>query len=129
MSFEFLITFENFKLMKYLSLSIPGTNGTPMRIDSGLPVPTGGLSTTGINAISVFVTLIVIVAIFFALWSVGKGGLQLIQSKGQKEEIQKGRERIFYALFGLIMIFLSFAFISAISAFFGVDLVPFLKFR
>lgn len=120
--------------MRYLSFSIPGYG----QIDSGLPsgVPTGGIldsagnpAGTGVKAIQVFIIFVVIVAILFTLWEMGKGGLEIIQSRGIKEKIKSGRERLFYGVFGLIMLFLSFLFIRAISAFFGFDIVPFLKFN
>lgn len=107
-----------------IALSIPGFG----KIDSpeGLPqgVPTGGL-TTGLNIIWVFIILITIIAILVALWFVIRGGFDIIQSRGQKEKLNSGRERVIYALFGLIMIFLSFVFMSVLSAFFGANLLPF----
>jgi len=122
--------------MQYLSLSIPGFG----QVDSGLPsgVPVGGFKFddkgnvsggTGVNAIQAFVILIIVVAALFTLWEIGKGGWDIVQSRGVKEKIHSGRERVFYAIFGLIMIFLSFAFIAIASALFGVDLLPFLKFK
>lgn len=121
--------------MKYLSLTIPGLKGTP--IDSGLPtgVPTGGLfdgkGAAGMGQITMqaFIILTVIVAILLALYTIIRGGLNIIQSGGDKERVKSGRQRVIYAIFGLIMLFLSFLFISVASAFFGFDLLPFLKFR
>lgn len=112
--------------MKYLSVSVPGYG----QIDSGLPsgVPTGGLA-TGSNAIWTFIILITIIAILFTLWEMGKGGMDLIMSRGVKEKIKLGRERVFYGIFGLLMFFLSFFFISVISSFFGFNIIPFFKFR
>lgn len=122
-----------------IALTLPGMNGTP--IDSNLPggAPSGGLFNyadpnnpivggAGINIIRTFVILIVIVAIMFALWAVGKTGWDLITSRGHKEKLKVDADRIFYVGFGLIMVFLSFVFLSIAKAFFGVDLLPFLKF-
>lgn len=118
--------------MRYLSLSIPGFPN----IDTGNPnltplpsgVPTGGLETTGQRTIQAFIIFIVIVAILFALWNLGKGGLDIIQSRGLKEKVKSGRERVMFGFIGLIMFFLSFFFINVIGRFFGFDLLPFLKF-
>lgn len=119
--------------MKYLSLTLPGYT-TP--IDSGLPgnVPHGGLfqpdQTTiggiGTDIIRTLVILIVIGAILFALWAVGKTGWDIITSRGHKDKIKADAQRIFYVVFGLIMIFLSFFFLSIAKAVFGVNLLPFL---
>lgn len=115
--------------MGKLALSIPGFEN----IDNptGLPagVPTGGLSTTGQSTISVFILFIVTLAILLALWFIAKGGMEIIQSRGIKERFLAGRDRVLFAVFGLIMIFLSFFMLNIISAFFGVDLLPFLKFK
>lgn len=119
-----------------IALSIPGypniDTGNPQLTPLPSGVPTGGLfdsqgkiGGTGANIISTFFTLLIIVAILFALWSFAKGALDLIQSRGLKEKVQSGRERILYGIFGLIMVFLSFFFINAISAFFGNNLLPF----
>lgn len=121
-------------------MSIPGTNGTPIQLNEGLPsgVPVGGLFTddagkvvggTGVNAIQAFIVLTIIVAIIVAFWFIFKGGWDMITSRGIKEKFQKSRERVFYALFGLFMIFIAFLMLSAGSALFGYDLLPFLKFR
>ena len=119
--------------MKYLSLSIPGFGN----IDSDLPkgVPVGGLFDsagnpgTGVNAMQAFVILTIIVAILTTLVFILKGGWDMITSRGIKEKFHKGRDRVIYALFGLFMILISFLFLSAASAFFGTDLLPFLKYK
>lgn len=108
--------------MKYLSLTIPGTNGTPIKIDSGLPVPTGGLFGTGQNIIFTFLNLALVIAILVALYSIGQGGLNMIASEGEKEKLKKGREQVTFAVLGLIFIFLSFFAINIISTFFGFNL-------
>lgn len=109
--------------MKYLSLTIPGTNGTPVQIDSGLPVPTGGLFDTGTDAIRVFINLTLIIAILAALYLIGYGGLDMITSEGEKEKRKRGRDKVMYAVLGLIVIFLSFTAFNIISSFFGFDLL------
>lgn len=116
--------------MKYLSLSIPGFDN----VDTGNPkltplpegVPTGGLLGTGESILNTFITLIAVVAVFFALWEIGKGGIDMIQSRGLKEKFASGRDRVIFGVFGLIMFFLSFVFLNVLSAFFGIDLLPFL---
>lgn len=122
-----------------LALTLPGY---PSPIDSGLPggAPSGGLyhldsagklvpGGTGTSVISAAVTLIIIAAILFAIWAVGKTGWDIITSRGHKDKIKTDADRIFYAMFGLIMVFLSFVFLSIAKAFFGVDLLPFLIWK
>jgi len=105
-----------------IALTIPGTNGTPMQIDSGLPegVPTGGLNTAN-NILSALIEFILIVAIFFSLYLLIRGGINMTTSGGQKEKFQTGRERVRYAIIGLIVVFLSFFLINLIGTAFGIQ--------
>ncbi len=84
-------------------------------------VPTGGLETTGADIIRVFINLIIIAAIGTALWFLLKGGMDIMMSEGQKEKLKSGRDRIVFALLGLILVFLSFLFMNILSTFFGID--------
>ena len=114
-----------FMTMKF-ALSIPGTDGTLIPIDSGLPkgVPVGGLS-TGVNVIGVFFQIAIVAAVLFAIFLIIRGGLNMITSGGDKERYQHGRERIRYAILGLMVIFLSFFLVNFLGGFFGVQLLNF----
>lgn len=111
--------------MRYLTLSIPGTGGTPIKIDSGLPtgVPTGGLFGTGENVIGVAIELVLVGAILLSLFYIIRGGINMITSGGHKEKLQLGRERVRYAIIGLVIIFMSFFIVNAIGTIFGVPLI------
>jgi hypothetical protein len=120
-----------------LALKIPGIENS---IDSNLPsgIPTGGLFSdsagtavggTGVNAISAFIILAVILAILFTLWNIWRGGWDMIMSRGLKEKVKSGRDRITNALLGLIFLFLSFFAISILNTLLGTDMFPFLKFK
>lgn len=108
-----------------IALSIPGFSnvdtGNPMLTPLPKGVPTGGLGTTGVDTIRVFINFILIVAILTALWFIVKGAIDIIQSEGQKEKLESGRKRVIFAAFGLIMVFASFLFMNIISAFIGID--------
>lgn len=117
--------------MGKLALSIPGfadidsekINGTPVPL---LPkgVPTGGIE-MGNNILVTFIELIFVGAILFSLFSLIRGGINIITSGGQKEKFQQGRERVRYAIIGLAVVFSSLLLISIIGSFFGIN---FLKF-
>lgn len=108
-----------------IALSIPGFSnvdtGNPMLTPLPKGVPTGGLETTGADTLRVFINFILIVAVLTALWFIVKGGMDIIQSGGQKEQLENGRKRVIFAVFGLIMVFASFLFMNIISAFIGID--------
>lgn len=112
-----------------IALSIPGTGGTPIQIDSGLPkgVPTGGLSGTGQNVIWVAIELLLVGAVLLSIYSIIRGGINIITSGGDKEKFQRGRERVRYSIIGLIVIFLSFLLVNIIGALFGINLLEIKK--
>jgi hypothetical protein len=105
-----------------IAFNIPGLN---QPIDSNLPVPTGGLDSTGQKIIQVSLVLIVIIAILFCLFLMLTGGIDIITSTGKKEKYQSGRNKVTYAILGLIMIFASFVFLNIINVSLGVDLLNF----
>ena len=109
--------------MRYLSLSIPGFE----KLDSGLPVPTGGLS-TGNKALGALIEIVLIGAILFALYTIIRGGINMITSGGHKEKFQMGRERVRYAVIGLIVIFMSFFMVNMIGKIFGITF-PLFSFK
>lgn len=117
-----------------LSLSIPGTGGTPIKIDSGLPtgVPTGGLfdgnkAGTGINIIGAAIDLVLVGAILLSIYFIVRGGINMATSGGHKEKFLMGRERVRYAIIGLIIIFMSFFMVNIIGTLFGIDLLSISK--
>lgn len=112
--------------MKYLTLSIPGTGGT-IKLEAPVGVPTGGLYNSGVNIIAVGIQVVMLSAILIALFFVIRGGINLIMSRGDKEKLQKARERIAYSIIGLVIIFLSFLGVSIIGGLFGIDLLKFYK--
>ena len=112
--------------MKYLTLSIPGSGGKPIKLEPSSGVPSGGLD-MGSNILGVLINLIIIIAILFSIFLMIRGGMNMMTSGGDKEKFQRGRERIRYAIIGLIIIFLSFGLVNLIGTFFGVNLLSFYK--
>ena len=105
-------------MMEKITLTLPGMKGTP--IDSGLPsgVPTGGLFTTGQNAIGVAIELLLVGAALLSVYFIIRGGINMATSGGHKEKFLMGRERVRYAIIGLIIIFMSFFMVNIIVTFF-----------
>jgi hypothetical protein len=93
------------------------------QIDTGVPVPTGGLSTTGANVVRLIVIFLVLAAIFVALYYILIAGLNLITSRGHKENIKNNRDALVFAILGLFLIFLSFFFINFLGTFVGYNLL------
>lgn len=102
--------------MKLLTLSI---NGTPIPAPRG--VPTGGLETGGAGqklfqfGVDAIFAVGVILAVIFIIIS----GIQMIVSGGDKQKIQAARERLTYAIVGLIVIAGAFFIVSTVILLFG----------
>jgi len=69
------------------------------------------------------ITMIMIGASLTCLVLLIMGGIQWITSGGDKAGIEGARNRIIYALIGLVIIFSSFLIVNVIADFFGVKLL------
>jgi uncharacterized protein YacL len=107
-----------------IALTLPGMNGTP--VDTPPGVPTGGLNNTGTSVIVVAIDLLILGAILFSLYQILTGGMSLAMSRGNKEILKKTREKVVFAVFGLIITLLVIVAINALSSFVGTPLLPFL---
>lgn len=100
--------------MENLALSI---SGTP------IPLPGGAKNYDLSNIISTAVSLLILFAILLTLFFLISGGLDMIMANGEKEKVAKSREKLTYAVFGLIIVFLSFLIVGTIGDLFGVKLL------
>lgn len=62
------------------------------------------------NVIKGLLGVVGALALFFLIW----GGIMWMTSSGSSEKIKKGKDTIVWAIFGLAMIFLSYAVISLV---------------
>ena len=107
-------------MAKSLSLTLPGQlNDVEIQVPKG--VPTGGLQTDGTSAIHLALNLAFLAAIILTFLLLLWGGFQWITSAGDKSKIQAARKRIYFAVIGLVVVFLSIFIISVIGAVFGID--------
>ncbi len=83
--------------------------------NSNIPTDFGAILQWGIWAL--FVVAGIIVA-----YNIIQGGLQWVQSTGDKEKIDKARQRITASVIGLIILFATLAMIALIENIFGVGL-------
>lgn len=109
--------------MKLISLSLPDPNpsGSNVKINPPPGIPTGGLGQgeagqrliqLGIEAMFVAV---VILTIIFLLAS----GIQWIMSGGDKEKIQKAKNRLTYSIIGLIVTASAFLIVRTVITLLG----------
>lgn len=104
--------------MSQLSLVIPGAGGNPITINPPAKIPSGGVGFTLDNIMGVGLSLLIISAILLSLLYLIWGGISWITSEGDKQKLAQARQKIVFAIIGLIVVFLAFSIINAISGFF-----------
>jgi len=99
-----------------LSLIIPG--GQEIQAPEGIPsgVSLASLASLGI---SLAITFGVILSLFYLVY----GGFRWIQSKGDKETLDKSRRIILYSILGLIVMSLSLVVVNLVATALGVETV------
>ena len=109
--------------MKFLSLTINGTDGNPISIQGPGGIPTGGITSGDFSKIlQTAYQLAIILGILFCLYVLIMSGRQYMMSGGDKQKMENVRHRLSYALIGLIIIFLSYFIISVLTNFFGFSI-------
>lgn len=78
--------------------------------------------------LEVFITTIIILGGLYAFIQLAIGGFQYISSAGDKVHAQAARERITYAILGLVLLVGSIALINILSGVFGVNILGNIKF-
>lgn len=104
--------------LKLLSLKLPGDEIIPPPAG----IPRGGEGKL-IDIIQAFIYLFFTFAIILALFVLIYSGLLWMTSGGDKQKIAAIKQRIVYALIGLIVIFLSFFIMNFVMSFFGLNLL------
>jgi len=107
--------------MHYLALTIPqGNSSVQIQPPSGLP--SGGLNTVS-KVLGNSLTIMLIVAVILTLIYLILGGIQWIQSGGDKQKVAQARSRITYAVIGLIVALVAFFIINVVGYFFKVNIL------
>lgn len=88
--------------MDYIALNI---NGTPIPAPNG--IPKGGAGTLS-NALSGFLTILLVFGVLYALYTFIMGGIAWSASDGDKQKITQARLKIIYGIVGLVIILGSF---------------------
>jgi len=104
--------------MHYLALTIPG--GKAVKAPAG--IPTGGITTVA-KVVGNALTFVLIITVVLALIYLVLGGLQWIQSGGDKQKVSQARSRLTFAIIGLVIALGSFFIINVIGFIFKVNLL------
>ena len=102
-----------------LALTIPAPDGGTVNIGGVGGMPTGGVDTLS-NILSVGIGLLFIISVLLCLTFIIWGGFDWMTAGGNKENIQKARHKLIWAIVGIFVVFLAFFIINVISDFFGV---------
>ena len=108
--------------MKEFALTIPqGGSSLPTII----PTPEGIKSLNGVGLdriISIATTTLMVFAAATALIFLVWGGIDIIMSEGDKQKIQNARQKVIFAIIGLVVVMASFFIVNVIGTVFGVKL-------
>jgi len=102
----------------YLSLA-----GNP---NANLEIPDTRVSFSNIGVLlgNIIIAAMVIAGLMVFFYLI-MGGIQYISSGGDKAQAEAARNRITYALIGLVIVVGSFAITKLIEAFFGINIINF----
>ncbi|OGC93137.1 hypothetical protein A2876_01155 [Candidatus Amesbacteria bacterium RIFCSPHIGHO2_01_FULL_48_32b] len=73
--------------------------------------------------ISVVIGILTVSAGLWFIFQVFAGALQWLGSSGDKQALESARKRITHAAAGLLIVILSYAFISIVGLVFGIDIL------
>ena len=99
--------------MKLLTLTLTGPDGNPIEILAPPGIPSGGIVDAGTitgNAVSILFAIGVILALFYLIYA----GIQWTMSGGDKQKIAAARNKIIYAIIGLLVIFFSIFIVNLV---------------
>lgn len=102
--------------MEKLALSIPGYGKitAPPEIER-IPVLPYGTNLVAF-AVEVLIALLILLSLATLIW----GGFMWIMSGGNKQELEKARQTLVFAIAGLVVAFLAIAMVNVIGDFFGI---------
>lgn len=96
--------------------------GTPFEAPPSVPTAPE-VGPFGSNIIKFGITSLITLAILFSLSFLIWGGIQWIMSGGDKHGVEVARNKIIYAIVGLVLTLLSLFIVSIIGRIFGVTLI------
>lgn len=95
-----------------LSLTIPGADGSPMKVETPPGIPSGiSIGKLATN----FLGLAMVVGILLSFFYLVYGGWFWLQSKGDKEKLDKARRIIINSIIGLIVMSLALVIVNIIA--------------
>lgn len=107
--------------MKNLALQIINPSGTPTVFsppEGAQNIANAAAQDLISAAVSFILFLVIILTLFFVIW----GGYDWIIAQGEKQQIQNARNKLTFAVIGLVVVLSSFLIVGTIGNLFGVKL-------
>jgi len=104
-------------MMKLLALQIPDANGNPINIQGAVGMPQGGTGSLA-NIVGTGLNLLILAAVILCLLFLIWGGFSWLMSEGDKQKIGQARQKIVFAIIGLLVVFMAFFIINVFYRFF-----------
>lgn len=105
-------------MLTELVLKTPGFD----KLDVPKEIPTGGIK-TGSNIIATFIGVAFVVAIIVCLFFIIWGAINWITSSGDKQKLASARNRIMYAIIGLLLVLFSVLIANLFIGFLGLPTI------
>lgn len=103
--------------MKELTLSV---GGTPISTPQGI----SSLERTNLDTIlPSIITVLIVIAVLFALFFLIYGGISFITSSGDKQKVAAARQRVIFAIVGLIVVLMAYFIVNFIYGLFGLEFI------
>lgn len=106
--------------MKEFALKIINTSGTPTVFSA--PEKASSLNNLDAQslvstAVSFLLFFVAILTLFFLIW----GGIDLILAQGEKQQVTNARQKLTFAVIGLVVVLASFLIVGTVGSIFGVN--------
>jgi hypothetical protein len=100
-------------------MNFPWQGGSE-KIDVPSYIPQGGLANLELylsNFMLIFIFFGICLMLIYVVW----GGMQWARSGGEKQQLEAAKSRVKWAIIGLIILLLSYAFVNAVGYLFKVN--------
>lgn len=105
--------------IRYLALSIGGTNAPQFQVTNPSGIGTVSLDSLISTGITLLFTFSILLTLFFLIY----GGISFIISGGDKQKVVNARQKLTFAIVGLIVVLLAYFIVNVIYNLFGLEFV------
>lgn len=110
--------------MKELALTIGSSASPQFKVQTPEQIGTFSLNTLLTTGITILLIFAILLSLFFLIY----GGISFITSAGDKQKVVAARQKLTYAIVGLIIVLASFFIVNFVYEIFGLQFtrIPFI---